>query len=569
MYIEIVPNRNSRPAILLREGKRKGKKVEKRTLANLTNWPPEKIEALRQVLRDESITPAGQRFHIERSLPHGHIEAVLGFMGTLGMDSLLSSRRCRERDLVLAMIAQRLVDPCSKLATTRQWHATSLSQEMCVEDADENELYEALDWLMKRQGRIERKLAKRHLREGSRVLFDVSSSSYHGRTCPLVVWGYNRDGKKLPCIVYGLLADSEGRPVAVETYAGNTADPCTVGDQVEKLRQRFGLSRVVLVGDRGMLTQTQINEISTHPQLGWISALRTHAIRELVNQGVVQLSLFDERNMAEIRSDAYPGERLVVCRNPLLADDRTRTREELLCATEKELAKIAAQVQRRTKTPLTADEIGVKVGKVLNRFKVSKHFILTIEDGHFAYSRNAERIMQESRLDGIYLLRTSESAHDLSAEDVVRTYKSLAQVEQAFRCIKGIDIRIRPIYHRTENHVKAHVFLCMLAYYVEWHLRKALTPVLFQDDELSTARWTRDPIAKALPGKLVQWKKRTKINHDGWPVHSLKTLMDELATRCKNTCRLGQNSDAPRFTELTEPTAFQRYIFGLLGLKYS
>ena len=567
MYIETVPNRGSPPAVLLRTGKRNGKKIDKRTLANLSDWPREKIEALRRVLQGKALVPAQEQFHVERSLPHGHVEAVLGMMRKVGMDTVLASRPCRERDLVLAMIAQRLVDPCSKLATTRQWHATTLAAELNVADADENELYSALDWLLDRKERIERKLAKRHLAEGARVLYDVSSSSYHGHTCPLAMRGHNRDEEDLPCIVWGLLADAEGRPVAVETYAGNTGDPSTVADQVEKLREWFGLTRVVLVGDRGMLTQARIEELKRHPQLGWISALRSEAIQALVEQGAVQLSLFDARNLAEITSDLYPGERLMVCHNPLLAEDRKRTRNELLDATEKALAKIAAEVRRRTNKPFKAAEIGVKIGKAINRFKVGKHFVLDIQDGHFTFARNAERIARETRLDGLYVIRTSEATQALGAEDTVRAYKSLAQVEQAFRCLKNLDLRIRPIHHRTVDHVKAHIFLCMLAYYVEWHMRKALTSVLFQDEELDAARWTRDPVAQAQPSETVQRKKRTKQTPDGWPVHSFQSLMDELATRCRNTCRVGQGKDAARFTTLTEPTDFQRHLFGLLGLR--
>ena len=567
MYIDTVPNRNSPPAILLRQARREGRKIVKETLANLSCLPPEAVEALRLALKGIRLAPAGERFAVERSLPHGHVEAVLGVMRALEMEALLASRPCRERDLVVAMIAQRLVDPCSKLATTRQWRATSLAEQLGVADADENDLYAALDWLLDRKERVEQKLAKRHLGEGSRVLFDVSSSSYDGRTCPLAQYGYNRDGEKLLCIVYGLLADGEGRPVAVETYAGNTGDPSTVPDQVDKLRERFGLEHVVLVGDRGMLTQTQIDALKTHPQLGWISALRSNAIAELVEQGALQLSLFDRQNLAEITSETYPGERLMVCHNPLLAEDRRRTRQQLLQATEKQLARIAAQVARRTNTPLKADEIGVKVGRVVNRFHVGKQFDLDIQDGHFGFARNAGRIKQEEQLDGIYVIRTSEPQSELSAPDTVRAYKSLGQVEQAFRCIKSLDVRIRPIHHRTPEHVKAHVFLCMLAYYVEWELRKKLAPLLFQDEELDAARWTRDPVAKAQPGEAVLQKKRTKQTSHGQPVHSLQTLMDELATRCKNTCRVGQGKTSARFTTTTEPTPFQRHVFGLLGLK--
>jgi hypothetical protein len=566
MYIDTVPNRNSPPAILLREARRVGKRTVKRTVANLSKCPPEAIEALRLALKGVELAPVGDVCAVERSLPHGHVEAVGGVMRALGMDTLLAARPCRERNLVLAMVAQRVLDPCSKLATTRQWHATTLAEEMGVADADEDDLYAALDWLLDRKDGIEGKLAQRHLGEGARVLFDVSSSSYYGRTCPLARYGHNRDGEKLPCIVYGLLADGEGRPVAVETYAGNTGDPATVPDQVEKLRERFGLNRVVLVGDRGMLTQTQIDSLKAHPQLGWISALRSRSIQELVDQGAVQLSLFDRQNLAEITSPAYPGERLMVCHNPLLAEDRKRTRDELLDATEKDLARIAAHVRRRTKTPLQADEIGVKVGRVLTRFQVGKHFDLDIAEGHFRFTRNEARIAHEARLDGIYVIRTSEPKQEITAEDTVRTYKGLAQIERAFRCLKGLDIRIRPIHHRTEDHVKAHVFLCMLAYYVEWELRKRLAPVLFQDEELQAARGTRDPVAKAQPGQAVQHKKRTRHTPDGWPVHSLQTLMDELATRCKNRCRVGQGKKAARFTTLTEHTDFQHHVFGLLGL---
>jgi len=567
MYIDTVPNRNSPPAILLRETRRVGKHTVKRTVANLSACPPEAIEALRLALKGIPLVPAEDVYAVERSLPHGHVEAVLGMMRELGIETLLASRPCRERNLVMAMIAQRLVDPCSKLATTRQWHTTTLAGQLDVTDADENELYRALDWLIERQERIERKLAKRHLAQGARVLYDVSSSSYYGRSCPLAMRGHNRDKEDLPCIVWGLLTDSGGRPVAVQTYEGNTGDPSTVADQVEKLRNRFGLTRAVLVGDRGMLTQARIEEIKQYAQLGWISALRSESIQALVEQGALQLSLFDAQNLAEIVSDLYPGERLIVCHNPLLAEDRKRTRGELLDATEKALTGIAAEVKRRTKTPLTAAEIGVKVGKAVNRFKVGKHFELAIEDGRFTFTRNTARIEREARLDGIYIIRTSEPGQELSAQDAVRTYKSLGQVEQAFRCIKNLDLRIRPIHHRTVDHVKAHIFLCMLAYYVEWHMRKALAPVLFQDEELDAARWSRDPVAKAQPSETVRQKKRTKHTVDGRPVHSFQSVMDELATRCKNTCRVGQGKDAMRFTTLTEPTDFQRYVLDLLGLK--
>lgn len=565
MYIETVPNRGSKPTILLREGKRHGKRIVKRTLANLTQWPQEQVENLRHVLRGDAV---GQNsIAIERSIPHGHVQVVLGMIHKLGVDTLLASKPCRERELVVAMIAQRLLAPCSKLATTRAWHATTLASELGVADANENELYAAMDWLLTRQKRIEKKLAKRHLTEGARVLFDVSSSSYHGHKCPLAAYGHNRDGEKLPSIVYGLLADSEGRPVAVDVYPGNTADPKTVPDQVEKLRERFGLERVVLVGDRGMLTQTQINTLRTYPKLGWISALRSSSIRKLVEQGAVQLSLFDKQNLAEIQSDEYPGERLAVCYNPLLAEDRRRTREELLQATEQALGRIAADVKRRTKTPLSADEIGVKVGKVINRRKMGKHFILAIDDSRLEFARDTEKIEREQQLDGIYIVRTSEAESELSTEDTVRTYKSLGQVEQAFRCLKTIDLRIRPIRHRTEDHVRAHVFLCVLAYYVEWHIRKALVSALYEDEELAHQRWTRHPVDKAQPSETALEKKRTKTTADGWQVHSFATVLAEMGTRCRNACRSGEGKNAIRFGQITEPTPYQQHIFKLLGLK--
>lgn len=566
MYIDEIPNRNSPPAILLRESRREGGKMVKTTIANLSKCPREAVDAFRLALRGVQMVPMEDVFTIERSLPHGHVTAVLGSIRKLGVDRLLGSRPSRERDLVMAMLAQRLLDPCSKLATTRHWHSTTLAKELGVEDADANALYAALDWLKARQQRIESKLAKRHLKEGATVLFDVSSSSYHGSTCPLAQYGYNRDGEKLKCVVYALLANGEGRPVAVDVYPGNTGDPSTVPDQVNKLRNRFGLKRVVLVGDRGMLTQTQIDTLRAYPDLGWISALRFESIRDLVEKGDFQTSLFDKQNLAEITSDEFPGERLVVCYNPYLAEDRKRTREELLKATEAKLARIAAEVARRTKTPLSGEEIGVKVGKVINKHNVGKHIKLTIEDNKLEFERDEAYIEREAHIDGIYIIRTSESATPLSAEDTVRTYKSLGQVEQAFRCMKSLDLRVRPIHHRTEDHVRAHIFLCMLAYYVEWHMRKALSPVLFQDGELGAARWQRDPVDKAEPSDSARAKKNNKTTHDGWPVHSWGTLMAELGTQCKNVCKAGEGKKELRFEQVTQATPFQAHVFKLLDI---
>jgi len=437
-----------------------------------------------------------------------------------------------------------------------------------VADATEDELYEALDWLLKRQGRIEQKLARQHLGEGAVVLYDVTSSYYEGRCCPLAQFGHNRDGKSdRPIIVYGVLTDADGRPVAVEVYEGDTGDPTTVPDQVEKLQQRFGLQRVVLVGDRGMLTETQIGKLKEHPGLGWVSALRAGAIRQLADSGALQLSLFDEQNLAEIHSPAYPGERLVACYNPLLAEQRKRKREELLAATEQELARIRKQVARRTKTPLKKDEIGLKVGAVLNRFKMAKHFELTIEDGRFEWGRRVEAIRREAELDGIYVIRTSEPAGpSWSAADTVRRYKSLAEVERAFRTLKGIDLRVRPIFHRTADHVRAHIFLCLLAYYVEWHMRRALAPLLFDDEQLRQERKRRDPVAPAEPSAAAQNKKRVRQTADGLPVHSFSTLLAELGTRCRNRCRANTGGSGASFHLLTKLTPLQAEAFRLLGL---
>lgn len=567
MYIESVPNRNSPPAILLREGWREGAKTHKRTLANLSHWPQPKIDTLRRVLRDEVLVSPKDRFETERTLPHGHVEAILGTIRKLGLDTVIASKRCPERDLVLAMIAERLMHPCSKLATTRLWHTTTLAEALSVEGADEDDLYDAMDWLLARQERIEKKLAERHLTDGAVVLYDVSSSYYEGRTCPLARFGHDRDGQKgLPIIVYGVLTDGDGRPVAVSVYAGNTGDPTTVPDQVEKLRQRFGLVRLVLVGDRGMLTQPQIDKLKAHPGLGWITALTSVSIRNLVKQGALQLSLFDEKNLAEITSPDFPGERLMACYNPLLAEKRNRKRWELLEATEKGLTKLAREVARRTKTSLKGSEIGLKAGKILERHKVGKHYELTIGDGTFKWARREESIAAEAKLDGIYVIRTSEPNERFSAEDTVRTYKRLSLVERAFRCLKGIDLLVRPIRHRTEHRVPAHIFLCVLAYYVEWHMRRALAPILFEDDQLETARTRRDPIRPAEPTASAKTKKATHTTPDGLPVHSFETLMAELASRGRNTYRLRSDDVSLTFTQVPEPTAIQRRAYELLGL---
>jgi hypothetical protein len=552
---------------LLRRTFRRGSQVKHETLGNISHLPADLIDLIRRSLAGEKFLPASSAFLVERNLPHGHVQAVLGTMRRLGLDSLLASKPCRQRDLVMAMIAERLLHPCSKLATTRLWHTTTLAEELHVADATADDLYQALDWLLAQQARLEKKLAARHLEAGSLVLYDVSSSYYEGHTCPLARLGHDRDGKKgLPIIVYGLLTDGAGRPVAVDVYPGNTGDPTTVPHQVEKLRQRFGLSRVVLVGDRGMLTETQIGKLKQHPGLGWISALRGPAIRQLVEAGSLQLSLFDERNLAEIRSPDYPGERLVACFNPLLAEERRRKRVELIEATAKDLSRIAAEVSRRKRTPLPQTEIALKVGKVLHRYKVAKHFSLTIADGLFRWARREESIRREGELDGVYVVRTSEPRHRCSAEDTVRRYKSLAQVERAFRSLKGMDLRIRPIYHRTEDHVRAHIFLCMLAFYVEWHMRRDLAPLLFEDEELHQHRARRDPVAPAEASASAKAKKVDRVTPDGFPVHSFDTLLRELATRCHNTCRIPSDPNGTTFRQLTQATPLQARALQLLSL---
>jgi hypothetical protein len=565
MYIERVPNRGSRPTVLLREGRREGARVIKRTLANLSDWAEDRIEALRRVLAGERVVGVDELVTIERSIPHGHVEAILGTIHRIGLDSLIASKRTRERDLVLAMIAERLIAPASKLGTTRLWHSTTLGEELGVSNAEVDELYAALDWLLDRQERIERKLAHRHLREGGRVLYDVSSSFYYGRHCTLAHFGHDRDGKKgLPIIVYGLLTDGEGTPVAVGVYPGNTADPKTVPDQVRTLRDRFGLSRVTLVGDRGMLTETQIEVLRKHPGLGWISCLRSPAIRSLVEQKHLQMSLLDDTQLAELQVPEYPGERLIACYNPLLAKERARKREELLVMTERDLEKIQRDIQRRTRTPLTKADIGVRVGRVLFHYKMGKHFLLKIEDGALSWQRRTDHIEAEAALDGLYVIRTNEPANQLSAEDAVRAYKSLAHVERAFRSLKGFGLRIRPIFHRAERRVRAHVFLCMLAYYVEWHMRRALAPILFADEQLPTLRLERSPVDPATPSISVQRKKASLLGDGGLPAHSFSTLLAELGSRCRVLCSLpGQPA---LFTQITTPSPIQQRALELLGL---
>jgi transposase len=552
---------------LLRHSYRDGDAVKHETLANLSHLPERVIDLIRRSLQGESFATTTEIFQVTASKPHGHVQAVLGTLRKIGLDAVIAAKPSRERDVVVAMIAERLLFPCSKLATTRHWLSTTLAEEMGVADATAEELYQAMDWLLKRQAAIEKKLAERHLAERALVLYDVSSSFYEGHTCPLAKYGHDRDGKKgLPIIVYGLLTDGAGRPVAIDVYAGNTADPTTVPDQVDKLRQRFGLERVVLAGDRGMLTETQIQHLKEHPGLGWIAALRSQAIRKLVDDGPLQRSLFDDVNLAEIAAPAYPGERLIACYNPLLAEQRCRKRQELLAKTEEKLTALAQEVARRTKKPLTQTEIALKAGPLIKRWKMAKHFQLKIADGVFRWTRREAAITQEEQLDGIYVIRTSEPKNRLSAADSVRSYKRLAQVERAFRSLKGVDLMVRPIYHRVETRVRAHILLCMLAYYVEWHLRRAWASLLFADEELEEDRGQRDPVKPAQCSDSAQAKKKTRRNADGREVHSFRTLLAELATLCRNTCTVKSEEASSSFTQLTDPSPLQAEALRLLDV---
>jgi transposase len=552
---------------LLRTSFRHNGKVKHHTLANLSHLPDHLNDVIRRSLKGEAFAAAEEVIQTKETVPHGHVQAVLGVIRKLGVDSLIASTPSRQRDLILALIAERLLFPCSKLATTRHWHSTTLAAELGVADANESELYQAMDWLLTRQPAIEQKLAQRHLGENALVLYDVSSSFYHGRHCPLACYGHSRDGKKgLPIIVYGLLTDDAGRPVAVEVYAGNTSDPKTVPDQVRKLRDRFGLERVVLVGDRGMLTQAQIDVLRTEPGLGWISALRSAAIRKLLAEGPLEPSLFDTKNLAEIRSPDFPGERLFACYNPLLAERRRQKREALLVKTEEALQRLTQEVARRRQHPLPREEIGLKAGRLLNRWKMAKHFRLIIADGHFAWQRRVEAIAAEETLDGIYVVRTSEKARRMSAADGVRHYKRLAQVERAFRSLKGLDLMVRPIFHRVEPRVKAHILLCLLAYYVQWEMRRAWAPLLFADEEVEVDREQRDPVASAQPSASAKNKRKTKRTEAGQPVHSFRTLLAELGQRSRVTYRVGTGDNPATFQQVPEPTPLQAEALRLLGL---
>jgi len=568
MYVESVPNRNSPPAILLRESSRIDGRIVKRTLANLSSWPASQIDALRRVLKRESLVSPADAFQILRSYPHGHVAAALGTLRRLGLESILSRSRSPERDLAVGMIVARILEPASKLATARGFHPETVTSSLAAvlgldKAVDETQLYRSLDWLLERQQSIENTLAKRCLSEGSLILYDVSSTYFEGRHCPLARFGHSRDERSGNLqIVFGLLTNAEGCPVAVEVFAGNTGDPTTVASQVRKLRERFHLKQIVIVGDRGMLTSARIRE-DLQPQEGlqWISALKSIQIQQLVQSGALQLSLFDQLDLAEIQHASYPGERLIACRNPLLAEERSRKRNELLEATEKQLKKIVEATQRKNKPLRGRKEIGLAVGKILGRYKMGKHFSLFIEEDGFRCERKQANIEREAALDGIYVIRTSVPAETFSSGKVVGCYKRLSDVERAFRSLKSVDLKIRPIYHHLADRVRAHVFLCMLSYYVEWHMRRALAPMLFDDDDPQAAEVARTsivtPAQRSPKAKSKDLYKRTE---DGMPVHSFQTLLKDLATLTSHEVRVGEQT----FQMLATPTPVQQRALQLL-----
>ena len=572
MYIEAVPNRNSPPAILLRESYRDGAKIKKRTIANLSDWPSELVEGLRTLLKGGTVTPADQEtIIVRRTLPHGHVAAVLGTLRHIGLARVLGPAGNRPRDLVIAMIVARLVTPASKLATARMLDpataASSLGDVLGLGAVDEDELYVALDWLGERQQAIEKALARKHLRDGTLVLYDVSSSYLEGRCCELAKLGYNRDGKKGKLqIVYGLLCAPDGCPVAIEVFEGNTADPRTLAAQIDKVKSRFALKHVVLVGDRGMITQARLDAEIAPAGLDWITAMRAPAIRALAESGALQMSLFDERDMAAITSPDYPGERLVVCRNPDLARERTRKRLDLLAATERDLAEIAAAVSRARKPLRGEAEIALKVGAIINRHKMAKHFELDIGEASFAFHRNADAIAAEAALDGIYVVRTNLPKRVLDDAATVGAYKSLAKVERAFRSLKTVDIHLRPIFHWTAPRVRAHVLLCMLAYHVEHHMRAKLAPMLYDEtDHQAAAAMRTSIVARAERSEAAIRKQTTGRTDDGLPVHSFQTLLADLATYSRIQATTALNEKYV-FTLHTRPTPTQQRAFELLGI---
>ena len=572
MYIERVPNRNSPPAVLLRESYREGDRIKKRTLANLSKLPDDVVDNMKMVLKGakvsiESAIPSN--FEIIRSVPHGHVAAILETISRLGLSKIINSRSSRQKNLVIAMIIARIINPKSKLATARGFNyqtcSHSLGQLLNIETARDDELYSALDWLLDNQGKIEDKLAKKHLTSGSLVLYDVTSSYLEGTKCELGQYGYNRDKKKGKTqIVFGLLCARDGCPCAVEVFSGNTADSSTLASQIDKVRNRFGIPHVIWVTDRGILTSAKINELVKPVEgLDYISGLTKPQIRKLAEVEAIQLGLFDELNLVEFESEDYPEERLIACRNPLIAEKNQTQREAILQLVEKELSQIVKATKREKRALKGQDKIAFRVAKVLNKYQVNKYYILDIKDNEFTFSRREELIAQETALDGIYVIRTSVKKTVMDAPTTVKAYKSLSQVESAFRCYKSIDLKVRPIYHYKGERVKAHIFLCMLAYYVEWHLRKLLAPFLFEDEEVSEL--TTDVI-QASRSKSAIAKDRKKRNSEDLPVHSFRTLLEDLGTICLNKIRYTNSSGEYVFSKITQPTPLQQSCLDLLNV---
>ena len=548
---------------LLRRSYREGASVKNETLGNLSHLPESLIEIIRRSLQGEMFVASGEAFEIAASRPHGHVQAVAAAMQRLGFASILGSKPSREREVVLAMVAARIIAPHTKLATTRWWHTTTLASDFGVSEANEDDLYAAMDWLLARQDTIQKKLAARHLSDGGLVLYDLTSSYFEGTTCPLAKLGHNRDGRKgLLQVNYGLLTDARGCPVAVSVHEGNVADGATLLPEVQRLREQFGIEQLVMVGDRGMIGHATIAELREMNGIGWITALKNASIRALVEHGQLQLGLFDERNLIELSSPEYPGERLVACRNPQLAKLRAIKREELLLATEKNLRAIKERVDAgRLKG---ADAIGLRVGKVVNQYKVAKHFELAIGDQSLTFARKHDAIAAEAALDGIYIIRTSVDATRMDSADCVRNYKALANVERAFRSLKTVDLKVRPIHHRTADRVRAHILLCMLAYYVEWHMREAWRELTFADID-QAAKATRDPVAPAERSQAALNKSASHTVDDGSPAHSFSTLMAELASIVRNTCRtLNVRPQASTFDIVTTPNVTQRHALDLV-----
>jgi len=574
MFIDVIPNRKSPPAVLLRETWRENGKIKKKTIANLSDWPMEKVEQFRRMLKGETVgtLSSTEAFTIERSLPHGHVAAALGTLQNLGIERLLSRSDTRERRIAVALIVDRLLDPQSKSAGVRSLHSetaqSTLGSILRIGDLKKKEAYEAMDWLLLQQERVEHALAKQHFQEGGFALYDLTSVAIEGHKCPLATHGYSRDGRSdLAQIEFGLLCSKDGCPISVDVFAGNTADPKTVATQVKKMKKRFGLSRVVLVGDRGMLTSARLREDLGPQQIDWITALRAPDIQDLLAKGAWQTSMFDQQDIAEISSPDFPGERLVACRNPLLAEERKRKREDLLQSTEKKLEKIVMATQRK-KNPLRGeDEIGLRVGKLLGASCMAKHFLLTITKNSFSFRRNEDAIEREAATDGIFIVRTSLQQEDMQPAEIVATYKSLSRVERAFRTIKSLDIHVRPVRHYDEDRVRSHIFLCMLAYYVEWHMRRSLAPLLFQDHQPEEAERLRvSPVApaKRSPAALrkIYGDQRTD---DDLPVQSFHSLLADLSTITRNICRANIRG-AGIFEKTTVPTVLQRRALSLLGL---